>query len=377
MTNDQRLMTSNTATMTILTLSGIEKYYGTSHVVKNLNLAIEAGEFLTVLGPSGCGKTTTLRMIGGFELPTSGTITLKGEDISQLPPYKRHVNTVFQNYALFPNMNVAENIAFGLKQKKGVEKMSKSQIQSRVEEMLQMVQMTDFAQRKPQELSGGQQQRIAIARAVANNPEILLLDEPLGALDLKLRKQMQIELKSLQKRLGKTFVYVTHDQEEALTMSDRIAIMNAGVLEQVGTSSEIYYHPQTPFVAEFIGESNKMQATVAHVRERGEAWIEAGDIGFAFPKELQKTSLTSNQAVTVFLRPEAIRLYPVNTSVDAAFKGIVEDIIFVGSTRKYRIRLGSEIVLTALETTLGTPQYAVGDDVHISWKPGDCSVFEL
>jgi len=377
MTNDQRLKTSNPATMTILTLSGIEKYYGTSHVVKNLYLAIEAGEFLTVLGPSGCGKTTTLRMIGGFELPTNGTITLKGEDISQLPPYKRHVNTVFQNYALFPNMNVAENIAFGLKQKKGVEKMSKSQIQSRVEEMLQMVQMTDFAQRKPQELSGGQQQRIAIARAVANNPEILLLDEPLGALDLKLRKQMQIELKSLQKRLGKTFVYVTHDQEEALTMSDRIAIMNAGVLEQVGTSSEIYYHPQTPFVAEFIGESNKMQATVAHVRERGEAWIEAGDIGFAFPKELQKTSLTSNQAVTVFLRPEAIRLYPVNTSVDAAFKGIVEDIIFVGSTRKYRIRLGSEIVLTALETTLGTPQYAVGDDVRISWKPEDCSVFEL
>ena len=368
-------MTSNTATMTILTLSGIEKYYGTSHVVKNLNLAIEAGEFLTVLGPSGCGKTTTLRMIGGFELPTNGTITLKGEDISQLPPYKRHVNTVFQNYALFPNMNVAENIAFGLKQKKGAEKMSKSQIQSRVEEMLQMVQMTDFAQRKPQEISGGQQQRIAIARAVANNPEILLLDEPLGALDLKLRKQMQIELKSLQKRLGKTFVYVTHDQEEALTMSDRIAIMNAGVLEQVGTSSEIYYHPQTPFVAEFIGESNKMQATVSHVRERGEAWIEAGDIGFAFPKELQKTSLTSNQAVTVFLRPEAIRLYPANTSVDAAFKGIVEDIIFVGSTRKYRIRLGKEIILTALETTLGTPQYAVGDDVHISWKPEDCSVF--
>jgi spermidine/putrescine transport system ATP-binding protein len=201
------------------------------------------------------------------------------------------------------------------------------------------------------------------------------LDEPLGALDLKLRKQMQIELKSLQKRLGKTFVYVTHDQEEALTMSDRIAIMNAGVLEQVGTSNEIYYHPQTPFVAEFIGESNKMQATVTRVRQDGAAWIETGGIGFAFPQKLPSTSFTSNQAVTVFLRPEAIRLYPAQASIDAAFKGSVEDIMFVGSTRKYRIRLGSEIVLTALETTLGAPQYVVGDDIQISWNADDCSAF--
>jgi spermidine/putrescine transport system ATP-binding protein len=380
MTNDQATkpqVTTFQTTMPILTLTNIEKYYGTSHVVKNLNLAIEAGEFLTVLGPSGCGKTTTLRMIGGFELPTSGAITLGGEDISHLPPYKRHVNTVFQNYALFPNMNVAENIAFGLKQKKGVEKMSASQIQSRVEEMLAMVQMTDFSKRKPQELSGGQQQRIAIARAVANDPVILLLDEPLGALDLKLRKQMQIELKSLQKRLGKTFVYVTHDQEEALTMSDRIAVMNGGVLEQVGTSNEIYYHPATPFVAEFIGESNKMQAKITQVREDGAAWIEAGDVGFAYPKELQNKPLASNQAVTVFLRPEAIRLHPLKASNDATFKGVIEDIIFVGSTRKYRVRLGSEIILTALETTLGTPQYAVGEEVHILWNADDCSVFAL
>jgi spermidine/putrescine transport system ATP-binding protein len=362
--------------MPILTLSNIEKYYGTSHVVKNLNLAIEQGEFLTILGPSGCGKTTTLRMIGGFELPTNGSITLKGEDISGLPPYKRHVNTVFQNYALFPNMNVGENIAFGLKQKKGSEKMSQSQIQSRVEEVLAMVQMSDFRTRKPQELSGGQQQRIAIARAVANDPDILLLDEPLGALDLKLRKQMQIELKSLQKRLGKTFVYVTHDQEEALTMSDRIAVMNAGNLEQIGTSNEMYYRPATPFVAEFIGESNKMQAKVTQVREDGAAWIESGSVGFAFPKKLQKNPLAINQSVTVFLRPEAIRLHPANTSIDRAFKGVVEDIIFVGSTRKYRIHLGGEITLTALETTLGVPQYTVGDEVLISWKTDDCSVFE-
>jgi spermidine/putrescine transport system ATP-binding protein len=365
--------------MSILTLSGIEKYYGTSHVVKNLNLAIEAGEFLTVLGPSGCGKTTTLRMIGGFELPTSGTITLKGEDISQLPPYKRHVNTVFQNYALFPNMNVAENIAFGLKQKKGAEKMTKSQIQSRVEEMLQMVQMTDFAQRKPQELSGGQQQRIAIARAVANNPEILLLDEPLGALDLKLRKQMQIELKSLQKRLGKTFVYVTHDQEEALTMSDRIAIMNAGVLEQVGTSHEIYYRPQTPFVAEFIGESNRFEARATKTQNDGSAIICVGDVCFPVSAKTHKEPFHEGQKIMVFLRPEAVKLAPfdaVNTSNDGAIRGTIKEVIFVGSTRKYLMDVQGQLQLTALETTLGTAQFSVGDTVALSWSAYDCSIFE-
>ncbi|MCU0424076.1 MAG: ABC transporter ATP-binding protein [Candidatus Kapabacteria bacterium] len=361
--------------MPILTLSNIEKYYGASHVVKNLNLAIEAGEFLTILGPSGCGKTTTLRMIGGFELPTSGTITLKDEDISLLPPYKRHVNTVFQNYALFPNMNVEQNIAFGLKQKKGTEKMSASQIQQRVEEMLQMVQMTDFSRRKPQELSGGQQQRIAIARAVANNPEILLLDEPLGALDLKLRKQMQSELKSLQKRLGKTFVYVTHDQEEALTMSDRIAVMNGGNLEQIGTSNEMYYHPETPFVAEFIGESNKFEARATKTQNDGSASISAGSVYFPVSASTHKDPLREGQKVIVFLRPEAIRIHPANTRNEGALKGILQEIIFVGSTRKYRIDLKGELLLTALETTLGEASYSVGDEVALSWKPEDCSIF--
>lgn len=370
--------------MSILTLSGIEKYYGTSHVVKNLNLAIEAGEFLTVLGPSGCGKTTTLSMIGGFELPTSGTITLKGEDISQLPPYKRHVNTVFQNYALFPNMNVAENIAFGLKQKKGAEKMTKSQIQSRVEEMLQMVQMTDFAQRKPQELSGGQQQRIAIARAVANNPEILLLDEPLGALDLKLRKQMQIELKSLQKRLGKTFVYVTHDQEEALTMSDRIAIMNAGVLEQVGTSHEIYYRPQTPFVAEFIGESNRFEAVLRESAQNGRRVAElthAAEIRLPILADSERLQTAqTGQSVSIFLRPEVVHVHSsnddsLNTEQESTAQGRIVDIMFVGSTRKYRVELSPRLTLTALETTQSAPQFAIGEAVTVSWKPQDCSVF--
>lgn len=364
--------------MSILTLLNIEKYYGTSHVVKNLTLEIEQGEFLTVLGPSGCGKTTTLRMIGGFELPTSGTIILKGENISQLPPYKRHVNTVFQNYALFPNMNVEENIAFGLKQKKGAEKMTQSQIQSRVEEMLTMVQMSNFRTRKPQELSGGQQQRIAIARAVANDPDILLLDEPLGALDLKLRKQMQIELKSLQKRLGKTFIYVTHDQEEALTMSDRIAVMNAGNLEQIGTSNEMYYHPATPFVAEFIGESNRFEARATKTQNDGSAVICIGSVKFKINRKINQNPFREGQKVVVFLRPEAVFLKPHNSEnedIEDRAIGSIKEIIFVGSTRKYHVDVNGELLITALETTLGTPQYAVGDKVQVSWKADDCSIF--
>jgi spermidine/putrescine transport system ATP-binding protein len=361
--------------MPILTLSNIEKCYGTAHVVKNLNLAIEAGEFLTILGPSGCGKTTTLRMIGGFEMPTNGTITLKGEDISHLPPYQRHVNTVFQNYALFPNMNVEQNIAFGLKQKKGSEKMSAHQIQQRVEEMLAMVRMTDFRTRKPQELSGGQQQRIAIARAVANDPDILLLDEPLGALDLKLRKQMQIELKSLHNSLRKTFIYVTHDQEEALTMSDRIVVMNAGNVEQIGTANEIYYHPATPFVAEFIGESNAFQASVAAVQHDGSATLRVGTLCFPSSSHTHKERLREGQQVSVFLRPEAITLFPLHLRTEEAFQGTVQEIIFAGSTRKYRINLQGQLMLTALETTLGTAPYAVGDELALSWKADDCSIF--
>ncbi|HRH60606.1 MAG TPA: ATP-binding cassette domain-containing protein, partial [Chitinophagaceae bacterium] len=229
--------------MSILRLENIDKYYGSNHVVKSLSLDVADSEFLTILGPSGCGKTTTLRMIAGFETLDKGNIFLNGVNVTHVPPYRRNVNTVFQNYALFPNMTVSENVAFGLQQKK----MDKASIASKVNEMLNMAQMQAFAKRKPAELSGGQQQRVAIARAVANNPLVLLLDEPLGALDLKLRKQMQFELKSLQQQLNYTFIYVTHDQEEALTMSDRIAVMHEGVIEQLGTPTEIYNHPATEF----------------------------------------------------------------------------------------------------------------------------------
>ena len=254
----------------IVSIVNVEKFYGDNKVVKNLNMNIEEGEFLTMLGPSGCGKTTTLRMIAGFEDATSGIIKVENERVEDKEPYERNVNTVFQNYALFPHMTVFDNIAYGL----NIKKVPKAEVKERVTEMLELVQLTGFEKRKPAQMSGGQKQRVAIARALVNRPKVLLLDEPLGALDLKLRKQMQVELKRLQRKLKTTFVYVTHDQEEALTMSDRIAIMNGGYLEQIGTPDEIYEHPKTKFVASFIGESNILEGVVTKI-ENGKLTIAA------------------------------------------------------------------------------------------------------
>ena len=236
----------------IVKIDKVNKKYGNNHVVRDLFMDVYEGEFLTMLGPSGCGKTTTLRMIAGFETPSDGNIYIEGEKIQDTEPYDREVNTVFQNYALFPHMTIYENVAFGLT----IKKVNKIEIKQRVTEMLELVQLTGYENRKPSQLSGGQKQRVAIARALINRPKVLLLDEPLGALDMKLRKQMQFELKRLQRKLGITFIYVTHDQEEALTMSDRIAIMYGGNLEQIGTPKEIYEKPASKFVGDFIGESN-------------------------------------------------------------------------------------------------------------------------
>ncbi len=237
---------------TILTLKGLTKAFGETDVLNGIDIEIAKGEFITLLGSSGCGKTTTLRIIAGLEEPDAGCVLLNGKDITSLLPEQRNVNTVFQNYALFPHMTVEKNIAYGLKLKK----LPKDEIAHKVKEVLQMVQLEGFEKRKPDELSGGQKQRVAIARAVVNQPKVLLLDEPLGALDLKLRRQMQIELKKLQQRLGITFIYITHDQEEAINMSDRIAVMRNGVFEQIGTPNEIYYQPKTSYVADFVGNAN-------------------------------------------------------------------------------------------------------------------------
>lgn len=248
----------------IVELDGVNKIYGTNHVVKDLNLKVEEGEFLTLLGSSGCGKTTTLRMIAGFEEPSSGSIRVEGESIEEKEPFERNVNTVFQSYALFPHKTIYDNIAYGLKMKK----VPKQEIKQRVTEMMELVQLEGFERRYPSQLSGGQKQRVAIARALINRPRVLLLDEPLGALDLKLRKQMQLELKRLQKKLNITFIYVTHDQEEALTMSDRIAIMHDGILDQLGTPTEIYESPKTKFVATFIGETNIFDGAIVSIEGR-------------------------------------------------------------------------------------------------------------
>lgn len=343
--------------MSKLELKGISKSYGSSLIVNNLDLEIQDGEFLTILGPSGCGKTTTLRMIAGFEIPDSGEVILNNENITSLPPYKRNVNTVFQNYALFPHLNVAKNIAFGLHQKK----LSAAEIDKRVDEMLELVQMTAFKNRKPFEMSGGQQQRVAIARAIAPDPEILLLDEPLGALDLKLRKQMQFELKQLHKDLNKTFVYVTHDQEEALTMSDRIAVMNQGVIEQLSDSQTLYNEPKTKFVASFIGEANLIPIKISN----------KASINFEDQSYLLEHSIQDTDGV-LFIRPENISF---DTKSDIAINVRIDDVIFVGNHRKYKLTTssGQQIIKTE-DSSIGMNKI-IGQSITIYLMPNFIQIY--
>jgi spermidine/putrescine transport system ATP-binding protein len=343
--------------MSKLELKGISKSYGSSLIVNNLDLEIQDGEFLTILGPSGCGKTTTLRMIAGFETPDNGQVLLNKQDISQLPPYKRNVNTVFQNYALFPHLNVAENIAFGLHPKK----LSKTEANKRVDEMLELVQMTAFKNRKPFEMSGGQQQRVAIARAIAPDPEILLLDEPLGALDLKLRKQMQFELKQLHKDLNKTFVYVTHDQEEALTMSDRIAVMNHGVIEQLSDSQTLYNHPRTKFVAGFIGEANLIPVQLAN-----NSTFSVEDKTFKFNHEI-----SDNKGI-LFIRPENVSFDAIH---DISLQVTIEDVIFVGNHRKYKLVTASGQKIIKTEDSSVALTKIIGQSVTIYLAPSLIQIY--
>ena len=298
----------------ILELKNLNKSYGEQKVWDNLSLNIKKNEFLTLLGPSGCGKTTTLKIIAGFENADSGELIFKNNDISTLPPYKRKVNTVFQKYALFPHMNIFDNIAFGLKLKK----LPKDEIKNKVEEMLSLVALKGFEKRSVDSLSGGQQQRVAIARALINKPEILLLDEPLGALDLKLRKEMQIELKKIQQEVGITFVFVTHDQEEALTMSDTIIVMNKGIIQQMGTPQDIYNEPANAFVADFIGESNILNGTMIDnfKVEFCNKTFECVDEGFE-----------KMEPIDVVIRPEDIKMVDADNGM---LKGTVTSQIFKG-----------------------------------------------
>lgn len=342
----------------IVSIKNVEKWYGTNHVVKNMNLEIEEGEFLTLLGPSGCGKTTTLRMIAGFEDTSGGTIEVQGARVDEKEPYERDVNTVFQNYSLFPHLSVFDNVAYGPR----IKKMPKNEIKEKVTEMLNLVQMTGYENRKPDALSGGQKQRVAIARALINNPRVLLLDEPLGALDLKLRKQMQIELKRLQRKLGITFVYVTHDQEEAMTMSDRIAIMRDGVILQIDHPLEIYAHPNCKFVADFIGESNIISGKVVAIDDE--------IISVETPYGLVKTKgegFDINDEIYVSIRPEYVEISQSKPK-DFSIESKVKDFIYMGTVIKTMLNLsdGKEIKVSRFEVN---DEIKEGDECYIYWNP--------
>ena len=355
----------------LLQIRHLSKSYGDTQILQNINLDIYDGEFLTLLGPSGCGKTTLLRLIGGFELPNAGSLQLEGVDIAGLPAEKRPINTVFQQYALFPHMNVYDNIAYGLKLK-GV---PKTEIDQRVREALAMVQLDHTINRRPQDLSGGQQQRIAIARAVVNRPKMLLLDEPLSALDAKLREQMQSELKRLQRDLGITFVFVTHDQQEALSMSDRIAVMKNGVFQQIDTPIGIYESPANLFTASFIGETNLFKGKVLEVNPatiKVEV-VEQND-GFHPIRELPrpKFDVQVGQNVNLLLRPEDIRVYYTHEGHEGLIGNVV-DSAYKGSTLDSVIRLkNGNIVKTSEYFNEDDPNfnYKLGQEVRIDWVDG-------
>jgi spermidine/putrescine transport system ATP-binding protein len=349
-------------------LSQVVKRFGDVSAVDGIDLEIRDGEFFSLLGPSGCGKTTTLRMIGGFEQPTSGLIELQGRDVTWLPPYRRNVNTVFQNYALFPHLTIFENVAFGLRRKH----VPGSEVKSRVTEMLRLVEMPGFEKRRPNQISGGQAQRVALARALINRPAVLLLDEPLGALDLKLRKQMQVELKRIQQEVGITFIYVTHDQEEAMTMSDRIAVMNRGRFEQLGDPEALYERPSTRFVAGFLGVSNLLAGTVES-RATDYAVVRLpGDSLVRVPGGL----VNGSSSIAVGVRPEKIRLLDAGTTPPSGantLAGRVLDASYLGVSTQYIVDSGGGDRITVyeqnVERTSHGSLYRPGQQVSLSWSP--------
>ena len=329
-------------------------------VLDNISLVISKGEFITLLGSSGCGKTTTLRIIAGLEQPDAGSVWLDGREVTGLEPNQRDVNTVFQNYALFPHMNVAENIGYGLKLKK----VPKNEIKKKVSQMLELVQLEGYEKRKPSELSGGQKQRVAIARALVNNPKVLLLDEPLGALDLQLRRAMQIELKHLQKKLGITFIYITHDQEEAINMSDRIAVMKDGRIEQIGTPDEIYNHPKTSYVASFVGSANVLKGTVEDID--GETVVLRNSSGTMVCNR-EKFSVSKGDEETLAVRSEQISVWREPKSACSLTGSIVEK-TFVGGMLRIVVKLhdGDEVVVSRHGINF---DYDIGDQVYLEWEP--------
>lgn len=348
-------------------LRNLVKSYGDVTALKGINLSIGKGEFFSLLGPSGCGKTTTLRLIGGFEQPTSGDVLINDEMMNGRPPYKRRVNTVFQNYALFPHMNVFDNLAFGLVQKNA----PKDIIKDKVLQMLDLVRLSGYEKRRITEMSGGQQQRIALARALINEPEVLLLDEPLGALDQKLRKNMQVELKRLQERLNITFILVTHDQEEALALSDRIAVMNEGFVEQVGKPYEIYEFPKSRFVADFIGATNLLPVSVMEVSNEY-IFLKFG--GNTLKARKNGVPCSSGEKLEVSIRPE--RMWITRHAVEEGenvLEGRIADVMFLGDVTHYEVKLKNEVHVTAAQQNIAFREDHVnlleGDQIYLHVKP--------
>ena len=344
-----------------LKLSNITKSYGDFTAVNDLSLVIPEGSFFALLGPSGCGKTTTLRMVAGLEEPTKGSISLGNTDITYTKPYQRPINTVFQNYALFPHLTIFENIAFGLR-RRGIKDVNEA-----VNKALELVELPHLAQRKPTQLSGGQQQRIALARAIVNRPALLLLDEPLGALDLKLRRQMQIELKWIQKEVGLTFVHVTHDQEEAMTMADTIAVMNEGEIEQMGTPADLYDNPKTAFVANFLGQSNLIKGSISG-SDGDNHVVDLFGQKISLPKS---RSHAVNNSIFAGIRPEKFRISRLATPVsgNVLAGGKIEDVSYIGVSTQYQVAMpwGQELMVFE-QNDDGVAPFSPGEDVNISWE---------
>jgi spermidine/putrescine transport system ATP-binding protein len=359
---------ANAAERSSVRLERVSKRFGDVAAVRELSLAIERGEFFTLLGPSGCGKTTTLRMVAGFEEPSEGRILIDGTDVEGIPPFKRPTNTVFQSYALFPHLSVEENVAFGLRRRR----VARDEVRLRVREELERVGLGAEAKRKPRQLSGGQQQRVALARALINRPAVLLLDEPLGALDLKLRKGLQLELKSIQREVGVTFIYVTHDQEEALTMSDRIAVMNSGVVEQLAAPEDVYERPRTEFVAGFIGVSNLLPGTVESVGE--------GDVELALDNGPTVRAIGGGvrpgDRAHAVVRPEKLQIAKVEESAPDGrprVEGIVESAVYLGTATQMVVKLPADVPLTVLvpntDEALRQSLPGAGARVRLTWSP--------
>jgi spermidine/putrescine transport system ATP-binding protein len=365
----QRAREGQDEALPAIELYGVSKEFRTGGdvvaAVREMDLAIAEGEFFSLLGPSGCGKTTTMRMIAGFEEPTAGTVWLHGRDVTGVPPNKRDVNMVFQSYALFPHMNVFENVAFGLR-RRGV---AKDEINRRVNEMLEIVNLGERGHRRPRELSGGQQQRVALARALVNNPRALLLDEPLGALDLKLRQAMQVELKRIQREVGITFVYVTHDQNEALTMSDRIAVMNDGLIEQLASPREIYEHPRSRFVAGFIGTSNLLTGPAAEVTDTEATIAVSADERIVVPADGRRISAGETLELTV--RPEKIELSATAKPGGCALRGTVTEVVYLGTSTNFSVATstGADMVVFQQNSSAAGEPASRGDNVWLCWQP--------